>query len=464
MTSKLLRTHFRKIRNLTGTRVTASRDGLHRNQSAFLAGAYRSFATRPSEVDNRHQSRVGTAQAQSVTLKLLINDESNHPVQIPIEARIGDTLLETAHKNRIDVAGTCDGKLECSTCHCVLGSADIFKQSTGGANAVSDVEQDLLSQAFAVEEFSRLSCKVEVTKEMEGMQLKFPAIAERSRYKHLEKQILSKAASAAASASATVDVIESKKFQNLTKSAIPKLLRQYTNMTEEQVRKYQVIAEVLPFRTNNYVIEELIDWQNYDTCPMFNLTFPKPHMLDGMDDAQGTIAKTLLQIEDKLLQMVRGDPAAKRADLRRDIRELANVIRGMLNPHPAKQKEMNVPSRVREDEKEPLEFERGMQHKYRETVLFFPSESQYCHSYCTYCFRWAQFIGSESLQFASNDLVELMLYLRRNKQVTDLLITGGDPMVLSSEQLRRYLDPIVNDPELAHLTNIRIGSKSLAYW
>jgi L-lysine 2,3-aminomutase len=43
---------------------------------------------------------------------------------------------------------------------------------------------------------------------------------------------------------------------------------------------------------------------------------------------------------------------------------------------------------------------RGVQHKYRETVLFFPAQGQTCHAYCTYCFRWAQFVGLEDLKFA----------------------------------------------------------------
>ena len=44
-----------------------------------------------------------------------------------------------------------------------------------------------------------------------------------------------------------------------------------------------------------------------------------------------------------------------------------------------------------------------MQHKYRETVLFFPSQGQTCHAYCTYCFRWAQFVGLDDLKFASRE-------------------------------------------------------------
>lgn len=64
----------------------------------------------------------------------------------------------------------------------------------------------------------------------------------------------------------------------------------------------------------------------------------------------------------------------------------------------------------------PLYQVKGMQHKYRETVLFFATEAQYCHSFCTYCFRWAQFtaVGS-SQQFASKDATRLRDYLRANR-------------------------------------------------
>jgi len=56
-------------------------------------------------------------------------------------------------------------------------------------------------------------------------------------------------------------------------------------------------------------------------------------------------------------------------------------IRRNMNPHPGNQKQENVPSLHGKT----LE---GLQHKYRETCLVFPTEGQYCHSYCTYCFRW----------------------------------------------------------------------------
>ncbi|MYK98830.1 MAG: lysine 2,3-aminomutase, partial [Gemmatimonadetes bacterium] len=68
-----------------------------------------------------------------------------------------------------------------------------------------------------------------------------------------------------------------------------------------------------------------------------------------------------------------------------EMERTVNRIRWDLNPQPAGQLEHNVP---REDN-EKLD---GMQHKYRETVLFFPSQGQTCHAYCTFCFRWPQFV------------------------------------------------------------------------
>jgi L-lysine 2,3-aminomutase len=64
-----------------------------------------------------------------------------------------------------------------------------------------------------------------------------------------------------------------------------------------------------------------------------------------------------------------------------------------------------------------------MQHKYHETVLFFPSQGQTCHAYCTYCFRWAQFIGLENIKFASSDTYALVNYLSKHPEATDVLFT-----------------------------------------
>jgi L-lysine 2,3-aminomutase len=140
------------------------------------------------------------------------------------------------------------------------------------------------------------------------------------------------------------------------------------------------------------------------------------------------------------------------------LRNIAESIRANLNPHPAGQLQQNVP-------KINSIAVPGMQHKYRETVLFFPTQGQFCHSFCTYCFRWAQFtaVGSDQ-QFQSKDSRLLTQYISLHPQVRDVLFTGGDPMVMSAALLKSYILPLLSSPGTQHLDTIRIGTKSLAYW
>jgi KamA family protein len=198
-----------------------------------------------------------------------------------------------------------------------------------------------------------------------------------------------------------------------------------------------VVSAVLPFRANNYVVEELIDWAAIPDDPIYQLTFPQAGMLSERDFRR--VADVLRSgASDEVRDRVIGD------------------VRAGLNPHPAGQMELNVP----ELDGEPVQ---GMQHKYRETVLFFPSQGQTCHAYCTYCFRWAQFVGLDELKFANREVDLLVRYLKRHPEVTDVLFTGGDTLVMKTEVLRRYIDPLLQ-PGLEHVRNIRIGTKSTAYW
>jgi len=199
----------------------------------------------------------------------------------------------------------------------------------------------------------------------------------------------------------------------------------------------RAVASVWPFRVSSYVVDSLIDWDQVPDDPMFQLTMPQPGMLepDDLDD---------------MIHLLRHEaPAAK-------IKEKAWEIRGRMNPHPGGQMQLNVPT----FDDEPAQ---GIQHKYRETVLFFPSAGQTCHSYCNYCFRWAQFVGKSDLRFAAPNVAGLVNYLERQPDVTDVLITGGDPMIMKTRVLRKFIEPLLA-PNLEHVTNIRIGTKSPAFW
>jgi L-lysine 2,3-aminomutase len=199
----------------------------------------------------------------------------------------------------------------------------------------------------------------------------------------------------------------------------------------------RAIAAVLPFRTNEYVVESLIDWSAAPEDPIYRLVFPQPDMLSP--EEIGPIA-TLIE---------RQAPDS-------EIRAAAHRVRLRLNPHPAGQLALNVPALA----DEPLP---GMQHKYPETVLVFPKQGQTCHAYCTYCFRWAQFVGEPDLKMATDDMSRVTGYLRSHPEVTSVLITGGDPMIMGAAVLRRYLEPLLG-PGLEHIESVRIGTKALAYW
>ncbi|MFF3664945.1 KamA family radical SAM protein [Microtetraspora malaysiensis] len=205
---------------------------------------------------------------------------------------------------------------------------------------------------------------------------------------------------------------------------------------DEQARlRVRAVATVLPFRTNAYVVDELIDWSSIPDDPIYRLVFPQEDMLPEAD-----VSRLAALLRD-------GAPAAR-------VQEAAREVRMRLNPHPAGQLELNVP---RVDG----ESVQGLQHKYPETVLFFPKQGQTCHAYCTYCFRWAQFIGEPDLKMASDDIGNLVEYVKAHPEVTSILFTGGDPMIMSEAVLRRYIEPLLG---LEQLESIRIGTKSLAYW
>jgi len=232
------------------------------------------------------------------------------------------------------------------------------------------------------------------------------------------------------------DKIFPEKYKLYSRKNIDQILR-LKNLPKELLAAIKTVSTVLPFRVNNYIIDELIDWNNIPDDPIFQLTFPQPEMLDKQDFKQ---MKELLM---------------KKAS-EKDILAAARKIQMSMNPHPAGQTDMNVP----EENGKTIN---GMQHKYHETVLFFPTQGQTCHAYCTYCFRWAQFIGLESIKFASSDTYALVNYLQNHPEVTDVLFTGGDPLFMRTKILRRYIEPLIKERP-GNLTSIRIGTKVPAYW
>ncbi|MFO7754218.1 MAG: lysine 2,3-aminomutase [Desulfobacteraceae bacterium] len=233
------------------------------------------------------------------------------------------------------------------------------------------------------------------------------------------------------------DKVAPKKYQVYTAKNFKKI-KQLECVPDDVLTSVDVVSKVFAFKTNNYVVDELINWEKVPDDPIFRLVFPQKGMLS---DHEYSHMKSLV--------MNSASPGSIRANV-------ASIHKRM-NPHPAGQMELNVP------ESTGIRGLSGVQHKYDETVLFFPSQGQTCHAFCTYCFRWPQFSGLDNYRFASKNVDALIRYIEMHPEITDLLITGGDPLVMSAKVLEQYIDPVLKSSP-GNLSTIRIGTKVPAYW
>ncbi|TWT09728.1 ferredoxin family 2Fe-2S iron-sulfur cluster binding protein [Reyranella sp. CPCC 100927] len=87
-----------------------------------------------------------------------------------VDAPLGLSVLEIAHRNGIDLEGACEGSLACSTCHVVVDKAWYDKLAEA-----SEDEEDMLDLAFGLTHTSRLGCQIKITPELDGLTVRLPA-------------------------------------------------------------------------------------------------------------------------------------------------------------------------------------------------------------------------------------------------------------------------------------------------
>lgn len=197
----------------------------------------------------------------------------------------------------------------------------------------------------------------------------------------------------------------------------------------------ELFVEVYRFLATRHTLNT-INWDNYKKDSVFQLCFAQPDMINK-ETAQKYIA-------------------AKSAE---DRSEVASVYMEQTNPHDGNQK-LNKP--WFENDAGDIEFLDGSQHKYPQTQLVFDTTTQSCFSFCTYCFRHAQVRGDEDM-FLQRDVEQIHNYLKQHKEVTDLLITGGDGGYMPVNRLAQYVMPIIENPDLLHIKNIRLASRALTF-
>ncbi|MDD3636871.1 MAG: hypothetical protein PHN50_04710 [Bacteroidales bacterium] len=201
------------------------------------------------------------------------------------------------------------------------------------------------------------------------------------------------------------------------------------------IAQRELFINVYRFLATKHVLNK-INWKNFAKDSLFQLVFPQPGMInpelfEAYQKAENEEAREKL-IKDYIKQT---------------------------NPHDGKQL-LNKPW-YEHDEGE-LEILKGSQHKYPQVQLIFDASTQNCFSFCTYCFRHAQVRGDEDM-FVQKDISQVIEYLKKHKEVTDVLITGGDAGYITYDRLEAYTLPIIEDPELMHIKTLRMGTRVLTY-
>jgi 2Fe-2S ferredoxin len=90
--------------------------------------------------------------------------------RLEVDAPVGLSVLEVAHKHGVDIEGACEGSLACSTCHVIVDPEWFSKLAKP-----SEDEEDMLDLAFGLEKTSRLGCQIVMSEALDGLVVRLPA-------------------------------------------------------------------------------------------------------------------------------------------------------------------------------------------------------------------------------------------------------------------------------------------------
>lgn len=89
--------------------------------------------------------------------------------RVEAEGAAGDRLLAVGQAAGMPLEGTCEGQMACSTCHVVVA-----KEWFDRLPRASEDEEDMLDLAAGVKRTSRLACQIELTAELDGLEVNIP--------------------------------------------------------------------------------------------------------------------------------------------------------------------------------------------------------------------------------------------------------------------------------------------------
>lgn len=201
------------------------------------------------------------------------------------------------------------------------------------------------------------------------------------------------------------------------------------------IEERELFINVYRFLATKHVLNT-INWNDFENDTVFQLVFPQPGMM-----------------KPELVEEYNA------ADTDEERQQICEAYIEKTNPHDGKQL---LNKAFIDNGDGDIDILDGSQHKYPQCFLIFDKTTQSCFAFCNYCFRHAQVRGDEDM-FIQDDVDQVHTYLREHKEVTDILITGGDGGFMPYSRLKAYLEPLMTDPELAHIRNIRLASRALTF-
>jgi len=204
--------------------------------------------------------------------------------------------------------------------------------------------------------------------------------------------------------------------------------------TEQEI--FNLLTSVFHFKVNNYVLEHLIKWEDVPHDPIYKIIFPRKDMLPPFYYEQ---LKTLHRV------------GINQKALGAFVEQVKQRIYPVVRKNTASMPHVNG------------KHVKGLYSNFDTIVSLFPDPMvKTCHAYCSYCFRWIMFNNREVQEETSyRDPQTPVEFLQQNPQISDVLFTGADPLVLKAETLKKYVDPIL---EIDSVEVVRFSSKSLAWW
>jgi KamA family protein len=218
----------------------------------------------------------------------------------------------------------------------------------------------------------------------------------------------------------------------------------FTNNNLTKIPKWQSLPVMLKdelfvttsfyhFKTNNYVINELIHWDNVPDDPCFRMTFPLKEMLEKSD---------YKKLKDAVLNEVSESHLVS----------LKECIRNKMIKTPVRQIKQFIPQYLTDAKK-------GMFHQFPHTILLVPRNALDCYSYCTYCYRWS--VMGQAGPYGYDSPGDPVEYLRSNTQITDVLFTGGDPFSMNALELTSYVNAVKS---VSSINSFRFGTRMITWW